>query len=225
VAEGRSIVVWRVFAEQPRALVLILPGSDSNKGRYSAALPLLVPRGYEVVLMDYEGYGNSPGEASLSNIIDDAFAAASYALSLNPNTVILAASLGTPSAVRVAADLDLKGIILEGTLLLQNQVSLWLADNGDPTLGNIADFWVQQQAPDGWNILKYIAQVEEPKLFIHSPEDEVTPYEGGRRVFDAAPEPKEFWDVRGGHGEMIRLDPVAYTEKITGFIESAIATP
>lgn len=225
VAEGRSIVVWHVFAEQPRALVLIMPGSDSNKGRYSAALPLLVPRGYEVVLMDYEGYGNSPGQASLSNILDDAMAATSYALSLNPNTVIIAASLGTPPAVRAAAEFDLKGLILEGTLVLENQASLWLADNADPAFGGIADFWVQQQAPDGWMILKHITQVEEPKLIMHSPEDEVTPYEGGLRVFNAAPEPKEFWEMRGGHGEMIRLDPVAYAEKITGFVESAIAAP
>jgi pimeloyl-ACP methyl ester carboxylesterase len=225
VGEGRSIVAWHVFAERPRALVLILPGSDSNKGRYAEALPLLVPRGYECVLIDYEGYGNSPGEPSLAHTVDDAYAAVAYALSRNPNTVVFAVSLGTPLAVRVAADFDLKGIILDGTFVAEHEAALWLVQNGDTTFGGIANWWVEKQAPEAFDILKYIRRVQEPKLFMHSPEDEVTPYAGGRMVFDAAPEPKEFWDMRGGHGQMIRLDTAAYEARVTGFIESVIGRP
>jgi pimeloyl-ACP methyl ester carboxylesterase len=225
VAEGRSIVVWHVPADQPKALLLILPGSDANKGSYAAALPLLVPRGYECVLMDYEGYGNSPGAASLANCVDDAYTAAAYAVSLSPNTVVFGASLGSPLAVRVAADMDFRGIILEGTLVLHEEPSLWLADHGNSDLGGIANAYVQATAPEAFDILKYITMVQEPKLFMHSPDDEVTPYAGARRVFDAAPEPKEFWDMRGGHGQMIVLEPQAYADKISGFIDAAIAQP
>lgn len=225
VAEGRFIVVWHVPAEEPKALLLILPGNGGNKGTYAAALPLLVPRGYDCVIIDYEGYGNSPGTPSLANCVDDAFAAASYALSLNLNTVVFGVSLGSPLAVRVAADMDFRGIILEGTLVLRQEPSLWLADYGGTELGNIADAFIQATAPEAFDILKYITLVQEPKLFMHSPDDEVTPYGGGRRVFDAAPEPKEFFDLRGGHGQMILLDPTTYANKISSFIDSVTAGP
>jgi uncharacterized protein len=37
--------------------------------------------------------------------------------------------------------------------------------------------------------LSKVCKVSCPKLFIHSPADEVVPYEMGRRLYDAAPEP------------------------------------
>jgi fermentation-respiration switch protein FrsA (DUF1100 family) len=36
-------------------------------------------------------------------------------------------------------------------------------------------------------------------LIIHGDRDEVIPFDLGRKLFDAAPEPKSFWAVNGGH--------------------------
>jgi fermentation-respiration switch protein FrsA (DUF1100 family) len=40
-----------------------------------------------------------------------------------------------------------------------------------------------------------------PKLFMHSTEDKLVPFRLGRELFDAAPEPKEFTALTGGHND------------------------
>ncbi|MCB1309727.1 MAG: hypothetical protein KDK30_16170, partial [Leptospiraceae bacterium] len=79
VQEERTIVLWHVRAELSEGLVLVVPGSDENKSAYLPVLSVFVPNGYDVVLMDYAGFGDSTGEAQLSNFVADARAALRYA--------------------------------------------------------------------------------------------------------------------------------------------------
>jgi hypothetical protein len=58
--------------------------------------------------------------------------------------------------------------------------------------------------------LDRIASIRMPKLFLHSPEDAVIPYAHGRRLFESAPDPKEFVAVRGGHDDAYEIDRAAY---------------
>jgi uncharacterized protein len=51
-----------------------------------------------------------------------------------------------------------------------------------------------------------VRRIHAPILFIHSPDDTVIPIEEGRRLFDAAPDPKIFVEVRGGHVEPAAVD-------------------
>jgi pimeloyl-ACP methyl ester carboxylesterase len=44
-------------------------------------------------------------------------------------------------------------------------------------------------------------------LFLHSPEDRVIPIAEGRRLFDAAAQPKQFVEVSGGHVYASERDP------------------
>jgi hypothetical protein len=53
-----------------------------------------------------------------------------------------------------------------------------------------------------------------PKLFLHSPADAVIPYAHGRRLFEAARDPKRFVDVKGGHEDAFRLDKAVYARAI-----------
>ncbi|HKG21296.1 MAG TPA: alpha/beta hydrolase, partial [Blastocatellia bacterium] len=65
-----------------------------------------------------------------------------------------------------------------------------------------------------------IASARCPKLFIHSPVDEVVPYKLGRDLFEAAPEPKRFYEVQGApHNETYIVGGRAYLEALRGFLE------
>jgi pimeloyl-ACP methyl ester carboxylesterase len=44
-------------------------------------------------------------------------------------------------------------------------------------------------------------------LFLHSREDAVIPFAEGRRLFDAAPQPKQLVEVTGGHVYASERDP------------------
>jgi hypothetical protein len=65
--------------------------------------------------------------------------------------------------------------------------------------------------------------VSMPKLFIHSRGDRVVPYRLGRELFDAASEPKRFYEVVGaGHNETWLVGGDSYFQTLSKFIaESA----
>ncbi|HWT46700.1 MAG TPA: alpha/beta hydrolase, partial [Vicinamibacterales bacterium] len=49
--------------------------------------------------------------------------------------------------------------------------------------------------------------VHAPLLFLHSPDDAVVPISEGRRLFAAAPDPKQFVEIQGGHVYAVERDP------------------
>src|SRR5262245_53096829 len=59
IGDLRKVSIWHVHAEDPKGIVVIIPGSDRNKSRYLIGLPVFIPNGYDVILMDYEGFGES----------------------------------------------------------------------------------------------------------------------------------------------------------------------
>lgn len=225
IDQNRQIIIWHVFSENPKALIIIIPGSDANKGLYCEGLSVFVPNNFDVILFDYEGFGSSPGELKLSNCMDDAYAVVKYALKHNMKTFIFSVSLGTPISARIASDYELNGIIFEGTLNLFKESELWLNQNNVdiPFFWHSANFWMYPQIPESYDIVKYIQNVNEPKLFQHSIEDEVTPYDGGVEIFNLAPEPKEFWQMIGSHGKMVRLEPELYKQHTLDWLNSVLA--
>ena len=67
------------------------------------------------------------------------------------------------------------------------------------------------------SILK-IGELNLPVLIIHSPDDELVPFEQGERLFNAAREPKEFLRIAGGHGDGFLITGEAYAEGIAEFL-------
>ncbi|HEY9015927.1 MAG TPA: alpha/beta hydrolase, partial [Gemmatimonadales bacterium] len=63
-----------------------------------------------------------------------------------------------------------------------------------------------------------IGQVTIPKLFLHAIHDDVIPLRHGRRLYDAAPPPKTFVELQGGHGDAFEVDSARYFGAIREFI-------
>lgn len=220
VQEERTIVLWHVRAELSEGLVLVVPGSDENKSAYLPVLSVFVPNGYDVVLMDYAGFGDSTGEAQLSNFVADARAALRYAQSQNTNVILMGASLGTPVAVRLAAETQVNALILEGTVVLDDQVAVWLNEHGygNRVLIEILEAMTADKIPSDYDILRYIREVNTRILFLHSKQDEVTPYENARRVYRTASQPVDFRDLDYKHGQMIKRDHDRYIAMILSWL-------
>ena len=75
-----------------------------------------------------------------------------------------------------------------------------------------------------FNVIERIGGIRAPLLFLHSPEDLVLPFVHGKRLFDAAPAPKTFVEVRGGHIEASEIDRDVFYGAIAKFL-SPSATP
>jgi fermentation-respiration switch protein FrsA (DUF1100 family) len=75
-----------------------------------------------------------------------------------------------------------------------------------------------------YDVAEKIKAVKAPVLVLQGDQDEVIPVEQGKKVFAAAPSPKEFYTVRGaGHNDTFIVGGDAYFEAVKDFIERAAA--
>jgi hypothetical protein len=71
--------------------------------------------------------------------------------------------------------------------------------------------------------LSKISRVHVPLLQLHGDEDDLVPYELGRKLFEAANEPKEFFTIEGAHhNDTYEIGGDAYLQAIRQFINRAI---
>lgn len=224
VAADRSVAVWHIPTAESKALAVVVPGCTFDKSWYLLAVPVLADNGYDMLLMDYEGFGNSPGIPTLQHTVDDTLAVVKHAQTLHPKVVLFGASLGSPLAVRAAAEYDVTALMLEGSLILGQEPGLWLEQKnlGFPPIVAGADWFVQAQLPEGYDILKYIALCDMPKLILHSTDDTIVPFVSGQMVYDAAPEPKTLVKEHYEHGKMVVTEPKVYTETMIGWLDAVV---
>jgi fermentation-respiration switch protein FrsA (DUF1100 family) len=55
-------------------------------------------------------------------------------------------------------------------------------------------------------------------LIFHSPDDEIVPFKLGKRLYDEAPEPKEFVQLQGGHNDAFLTSQELFLGKIDSFV-------
>jgi len=70
--------------------------------------------------------------------------------------------------------------------------------------------------------LAKIAAVRAPILIVHGTRDEVVPSSMGQRLYEAAPEPKWFFAIKGaGHNDVLEVGGELYLKRVKHFL----ATP
>jgi len=200
-------------AEATRALLFL----HGNAGNASHRLPnavLLQQLGIDVLLLDYRGYGKSRGQPGEEGLYEDARAGLAHLVGergFDPERVVLfGRSLGGAVAVDLAQDRRLAGVILESTFSS-------LADTAAHYFGAPARLLLRGR----FESARKIEQTAAPLLFFHGDRDEVVPYDLGRRLFDAAPDPKHFHTLPGaGHNDTVGVGGPAYVERIRRFLDS-----
>jgi fermentation-respiration switch protein FrsA (DUF1100 family) len=70
-----------------------------------------------------------------------------------------------------------------------------------------------------YNTLDHVKKVRCPVLVIHSPDDEIAPFSQGVVLYEAAPEPKAFVKLRGGHNDALFLSAEAYRAGLEAFLK------
>ena len=69
-----------------------------------------------------------------------------------------------------------------------------------------------------YNTVDYVGRVRCPLLIVHSRDDEMIPVAHGRRLFDAAKEPKEFLEIQGSHNDGFLMSGNLYRQGLGGFL-------
>lgn len=201
----------------PRALLLLHGNAGNASQRLDLAALLQRELDSAVLLLDYRGYGLSEGTPSEAGLAADARAALAHltrARGLPENRVVLfGQSLGAAVAIDLAQGRPLAGVILESTFDT-------LADMARTHFGAPAA-WLASGLYDSH---AKIGALRAPLLYCHGDRDEIVPYASGRRLFAAAPEPKEFLTLSGAqHNDTFAVGGPPYLERIRRFIDRVAA--
>ena len=199
-------------------VVLFFHGNAGNLShRAELAIELCERVPARVVLAGYRGYGRSEGSPSEDGLYRDARAAWEVLTGKHgvppERIVIYGKSLGGAVAVDLAAAVGPAGLIVESSFTSVPD----MARRHYP-------FVPRGVIRTRMDSLSKIGGVRCPKLFVHSTGDEVVPFELGRRLYEAAPEPKRFYEIAGaGHNETRMVGGDAHLDALRDFINEVAA--
>ncbi|WP_284455541.1 alpha/beta hydrolase [Alloalcanivorax xenomutans] len=206
------------------ATVYYLHGNAENISTHLANVQWMPEQGFNVLLLDYRGYGLSEGSAGLPEVFDDIqlgldWLAASGRAEGKPIILFgqsLGAAMGTRVLARPANEGKVQCVVFEGTFASYRDIA-------KDVMGRSWLLWplqwlvVPTLPPRDWDPENNIAALApRPLLILHSREDPVIPYAQGERLYHAAEAPKLFQPLRGGHGQGTR-DP-AVRARIVDFL-------
>lgn len=203
---------WFVPQKNARYTILFLHGNAGNIGHRLDKVEILAKRGLNLLIVDYRGYGKSQGRPSEYGLYLDAKAAYSYLVNnrkIKPGQIILyGESLGCAVVVDLASKVKSKGLILEGAF-----------SSGRDMAKIIYPFLPAFVFSKKFDSLTKIQKVEAPKLFIHSQNDEMVPFDLAKKLYNVAKEPKRMVMLKGGHNTAFLDSKETYTFALTSFIK------
>ena len=223
---------WWLKAEgEAKATIVFLHGNAQNLTSHVAYVDWLPAAGYNLLIVDYRGYGLSVGKPSRQGVFDDAKAAYFFARArpeVNPEKMILfGQSLGGANAIALAGRVQLPGL------------KAVIADSPFSSYGSIAREKILQIPVAGYLIWPFspllvspglspapvvekIAPV--PLLLIHGDRDEVVPPSHSDRLYKKAAAPKLLWTVHGAaHTEALSRFRATSAPRLLKFLDYALS--
>lgn len=184
--------------------VLFLHGNAENISTHIGSVYWLPEQGVNVLLLDYRGYGSSAGTPVLPDIFKDIEAATAWIQAEHPESpmFIFGQSIGASLAAYAVPELSrhypVQGLILDAGFSGYRAVARDVTSRG--ILSAILLWPFTWLLPTDWDGEDHIAELSPvPLLMFHSPDDQTVPYHSGRRLFEAAAEPKRWVDSKGRH--------------------------
>lgn len=217
-AERGELYAWWIPAEQAGApTMLYLHGNDKNIG-YGHDVDnagRMHSLGYNLLMIDYRGYGKSTGgEPSEIKVYEDAEAAWNYLLkqrSTPQRTFIYGHSLGGAIAIDLAMrHPESAGLIAESTFTS-------MSDMGKRKYSYLPVDWLLNQRFDS---LDKVSKLKIPVLFIHGTWDRRIPWQMSQRLFDQTPQPKFMKLIEGGeHNNNSSIAWLEYRDTLIAFVQ------
>jgi len=210
-ADGSRLHGWWLPAKGAAlGSVLHLHGNAANVSNHLPLVAWLPGAGFNVLMLDYRGFGRSQGRPTLDGVVDDAAVALAY-LRTRPGVdggrlVVLGQSLGGATALRLlardgdgvrlavieAAFASYRGIARDAAM--QSVVLAPLVPIASPALPGAAS-----------DPVAALASVRVPLLIVHGTADEVIPFRHGEQLAAAAPPGAQF----------VRVDGARHMESLT----------
>ena len=216
--DGLKLHAWFVPAQNPKATLLFCHGNAGNISHRVDVIQIFQKLNLNVLIFDYRGYGKSQGVPGEQGLYKDAQAAYDYLAKHKDvraeKIVIYGKSIGANVAINLAADMKTNILIADSGFTSAYEM-------GKRLFPFLPIKWIITIKYDA---LEKIKQVRAAKLIIHSPDDELIPFDMGRRLFETANQPKQFFQAQGTHNEGILIYAQEYRQKIDEFLGKYLDT-
>ncbi len=218
--DGETLHAWRTRAPgkptSRRGLVLYGHGNAGNIEYRIGRAAACAAMGYDCLLFDYRGFGHSTGSPTEAGTYLDVLAAYDWAVGdggYAPREIVgFGESLGCAVIVELACRRELAGMILESPFAS-------LPDMGAALYPFLP---VRLIARDQYASIDKVGELELPMFLMHSPADEIVPFEQGRRLAAAAN--TALHELSGGHngGGFLRRESDRHA--VARFLEQVTAS-
>jgi uncharacterized protein len=233
--DGLSLSGWYLPSHDCDSTVIICHGLGANKGNFAVFLTLFYGNGYNALIFDFRGHGDSDGHTTTFGLFEtaDVRAAVDWLRRERPaasrHVFALGSSMGAMALVRAAADDPrIEAVVLDsafaGAPLLARQHLAFLPAIG-PVLAKLALSSMSLHAGQSLWKLDATAAISRisprPILLIHGQDDVIIPPVNMSLLFESAREPKNSWLAPGPHSNVVTEDFDAYQTRVIQFFEEA----
>jgi uncharacterized protein len=203
---------WFIPNNNAKGTVLFFHGNAGNISHRLDSIEIFHHLELNVFIFDYRGYGQSEGKITEKGTYRDAEAAWNYLIYTRgiseKQIIIFGRSLGASIGAWLAGKHTPAALIIESGFASVASMAKRLY----PFLP------IRWLARFKYNTKQYVKNVSSPVLVAHSKDDEIIPYDEGREIFAAAPEPKQFLEMRGGHNDGFIVSGASYINGLKSFI-------
>jgi len=198
--DGAKLNGLHFKVENSKGVILYFHGNAGDLQQWGQLTGFFVEKGYDVIVMDYRGYGKSTGKRSMENLYEDSelwyeFTKNHY----SENEITLyGRSIGTTFATYIASRNQPKNLVLESPFYSLTEV----VRSRFPILP--VSLLLHYKFPT----YQFINKVTCPISIYHGTADEIIAYEHGTRLFGSISQKnKRLIPVpEGGHNDLMAFD-------------------
>lgn len=220
-----KIHAWWFSAHQSPAkgTVLFFHGNAENLTSHYMSMGWLPDHGYNYMIFDYPGYGQSTGEPDPENLVQAGQNALNWVRkNKDPRPIIYGQSLGGNVALRVTElekqSGEIRALVVDSTFPSYQKIAR----------GKLAQSWItwilqpltyvlvsDRGAPRDLGVISPI-----PVLLFHAQQDRVVEPEYGDMIFEALKEPKRIIKAaEAGHGQVFWVAQGQYRADFLRFLD------
>lgn len=210
---------WIETAQKPIGTLLLLHGNGENISQNLNRALIFHQLGFQILLIDYRGYGRSEGkfpqEVQVYEDVEIAFQYLVTQRQIAPQDIIIYGhSLGGAIAIDLAQNHpQIAGLIIESSFTSMRAMADFL--------GGMYNFlpidWILHQYFDSMEKLPNLSM---PILYIHGTMDETVPYEMSKTLYEATESPKKLLIVpEADHNNVAEIGGEDYVQAIAEFME------
>lgn len=211
--DGERLRAWHLPRTDAIAQVVYFHGNGGNLSVWVDVLVGLWHQGFDVLALDYRGFGVSTGRPTEQGLYRDVEATLRY-VETEPRRervpmLYWGRSLGTVMAAYAASRRQPDAVILESGFPSMRSVV-----ETNPLLWALSWLSTYRLPTAEW-----MSTVRQPTLVLHGDSDSVIPYRLGQRLYNSLPGPKTFVTIPGGdHNEPVPPDADGYWRAIRSFV-------